>query len=291
MIRYIIRPQHIRTTPQLLKEAFNAERTLQYPILSRLRRPSYTRDFFLCYPPISQLEDRNDLSPETLQAYASVRAFYTSNKPTQRSTLASLGFPIPTTYSSIHDMEGTGGTNCPESISSGVWIGRPFRHSGGRGYRLLRPTSEAPIRMGRNALNSSEETNPSNSWDPTQEYLQELYPKNHEYRIVIVRGTPLITLIKRVPEGTSQESPWNHAQGASFVTVEDLHNNRLRHTNIYNLINSNPFFKAIDLCGLDVLVNLRHPQPYVITELNLAPSLTIPSNIQRVVSHVNSVLR
>lgn len=145
--------------------------------------------------------------------------------------------------------------------------------------------------MGRNALNSSEETNPSNSWDPTQEYLQELYPKNHEYRIVIVRGTPLITLIKRVPEGTPQESPWNHAQGASFVTVEDLDNNRLRHTGIYNLINSNSFFKAIDLCGLDVLVNLRHPQPYVITELNLAPSLTIPSNIQRVVSHVNSVLR
>lgn len=92
----------------------------------------------------------------------------------------------------------------------------------------------------------------------------------------------MITLLKRHPD-ISPLLPWNHARGSSFVTVTNPENNRLRHTDVYGVIENNrEFFQAIDLCALDVLVNLRHDIPYVISEINFCPSVSIPSNLERI---------
>lgn len=270
-IRYIIRPQGINTTPRLLKDALNATRTLRYPYSSH-RRPDWSRDFFLMYPQPETVTNANE-------QYTKTYLFARGTKRDQRLHLQNIGFPVPTLYSPT------------DTIPEGTYIARPFRHSGGRGYRIIRGTpipSSSTVRNGpTEALATSTEESQNNCWNPATEYLQEFYPKNHEYRIVVCKGTPLLTLLKRVPEGLSNELPWNHSQGSSFVTVNEWSNNRLRHTNIYDLISQNQeFFQHIDLCGLDVMLSNHHPQPYVVTEINFCPSVTIPDNLSRIAQHV-----
>lgn len=180
-----------------------------------------------------------------------------------------MGFPIPATYTESH-LE-------PDVAAMGVrWIARPLRHSGGNGFRIVTP----------------EELQTPGAYNPSTEYLQELYPKTHEYRILIVRGEPLITLLKRVNDDAPPDAPWNHAQGASFVTVEDINNNRLRHTDVYDVIhrNQDSFFSSVDLGGLDVMFN-RNDRSYRICELNLCPAISIASNLERIASHVSSLSR
>jgi len=217
----------------------------------------------LTYPEPHLLGDYNANS-----GYSRIRRFASATKAEQRFSLSDMGYPIPNVYvGSRPNLEGHTGNR--------KFVVRPLRHSGGREYRTI----------------SLEEAQ-SGSWNPTTEYISELYPKDHEYRILIVRGNPLITLLKRVPEATPQEAPWNHACGATFVTVTDWSLNRLRHTDVYDQIQNNQdFFKNIDLAGLDVLVNLDHDPQYVVCELNLCPSLSIPSNLEKVKDYVLSVPR
>ena len=263
MIRYVIRPAGIRSTPSLIRDALGARRTVRYP--GTRRSLSWSKDFFLSYPEPYYIEEFQNAQNDTrgYAGFVSARAFFTSNKPMQRSTLASLGFPVPRTYrgrSDVPDIEG----------STDTFVARPLRHRSGHGFRILPAGS---------------------SWDPTTEYLQELYPKTHEYRILIVRGTPLITLLKRVPDGTPSDQPWNHAHGAHFVTVNNPENNRLRHTDVYEVVNnSRHFLSYIDLAGLDVMFN-QNDQSYRVCELNLCPSLSIPDNLQKVREHVLSFPR
>lgn len=267
MFRYIIRPQGIITTPRRLKELFNARRTLVYPFHGR-RRANRSRDLFLAYPPIETLEDHHALNEILKTGYTCVRNFYISNKPIQRNKLAELGFNTSKTF--------TARTGSPEpDFLRQLYIARPFRHSSGRGYRLLRfrPSTETSEGVQIELLDS---------WNPATEYLQELYPKTSEYRVIIARGQPIITLVKRHP-GISPLLPWNHAHGSSFVTVTDMSNNRLRHTNVYSVIEEHrEFFKHIDLCALDILVNLQHEPNYVVSEINFCPSISIPDNLERV---------
>jgi glutathione synthase/RimK-type ligase-like ATP-grasp enzyme len=146
------------------------------------------------------------------------------------------------------------------------YIVRPLRHSGGQGYRLT--------------------DNPSD-YEEGREYIQEVYPKNHEYRIIVVRGKPLFTLYKRRPETLTYEQPWNHANGSSFVTVNNPDNNRLRHTDVYERINNaSGLLNNLDLVGIDVMYARRGE--YVITEFNLCPAITLEHNLQKVAEHVNS---
>lgn len=273
-IRYVVRPAAIRTTPLALKTALGAERTVRYPGPSR-RLLSWERDFFLTYPPLEYIEEARPYLhaqqpiPETLDStYGRIRYFAVRTKAEQRLELGRLGFAIPKTI--------TGMVLEPDAGSMGEqrWVVRPWRHSEGRDYRVI--TTEEALNGGYN---------------PHTEYISQLFPKTHEYRILIVRGEPLITLLKTVPEDTPVEAPWNHAHGASFVTVNDWNNNRLRHTNVYDLIRSNQeFFKNVDLGGLDVLFN-RNDRSFVVCELNLCPSLSIQANLERVASHVLSVPR
>ena len=305
-VRFIIRPASILSTPRRLKESLDARRTYRWPSISR-HKPSILKDFFLCYPPIEELEEYAENLPNssrtfelssipgnwvrsesvnlgsdsstaislfsTLDNYTTVGAFAAATKPAQRSLLRADGFPTPFTASSHEELEqwlasndGGGLRTDQTGPESCAYIVRPLRHSQGRGWRIT--------------------SNPSD-FQEGREYVQEVYPKNYEYRILAVRGTPLVTLLKRRPEHLTQDQPWNHANGSTFVTVTDENNNRLRHTNVYQLIEQSQLLKGIDLCGIDVMYSRRND--YAIAEVNLCPSLEIESNLQRISNHVLSL--
>lgn len=211
-----------------------------------------------------------------MDSYSTARAFASASKPSQRLLLHQHGFPVPRTSFSSSTSQST--DNTIEAIWFGVdrsgrdlgtqptYIVRPLRHSGGQGYRLT--------------------DNPSD-YEEGREYIQEVYPKNHEYRIIVVRGKPLFTLYKRRPETLTYDQPWNHANGSSFVTVGNPDNNRLRHTDVYERINNaSRLLNNLDLVGIDVMYARRGE--YVITEFNLCPAITLEHNLQKVVEHVNS---
>jgi hypothetical protein len=227
---------------------------------------SWERDFFLAYPPPAIIEEfRDNEHHPAFNSYLNARLFFTASKPRQREILAGHGFPIPFTIRGMGELLGA-------PNGSHTFIARPLRHSQGAGFRVL----------------THEQAHTTGQWDPTREYLQTLFDKTNEYRIVIVRGEPLITLLKKIPEDTPVDAPWNHAHGASFVTVHNWDNNRLRHTDVYDRIRAaRPFFESIDIGGLDVLFN-KHDHSYVVCELNLCPSLSIQNNLERVASHVLS---
>lgn len=105
--------------------------------------------------------------------------------------------------------------------------------------------------------------------------------------MISVRGEPLVTLLKRVPEGFPRSQPWNHANGSSFVTVTDPSLDRLRHTDVYERIRSSRLLQLIDLAGIDIMY--RRENEYVIAEVNLCPSLQIPSNLEKVTRYVHSL--
>jgi len=310
--RFIIRPASIRTTPRLLKEALGAERTLRWPGPSRVK-PSYQKDFFLTYPPIEELEEyaqsfgstdrwngsnsrsvlregHSNLPQCSLDSYASARTFASSTKPLQRRILADSGYPIPWTSTVRRNITSMDGQQTSQSFGNprypstpgfilgmeqpqqsvepndvGSYIVRPLRHTRGQGWRL---------------------TSSPTDFEEGREYIQEIYPKNHEYRVIAVRGMPLVTLYKRRPEGTPHDQPWNHTNGSSFVTVSNPDNDRLRYTDVYEKIKSTDLFKSLDLIGLDIMIASRGQ--YVVTEVNLCPAVTLEHNLQRIKAHVDS---
>ena len=255
----------------------------------------------------------SELEQGRIHFYTTARTFASASKPEQRRILDSLGFPVPRT-ATIRNTSGTQSSNgtretgdiqslrtTERNLSSRfllglertesdvehqpetVWFGstsggnlrtdiresryivRPLRHSGGRGYRI---------------------TSSPTDFEEGREYIQEVYPKNHEYRIIVVRGKPLFTLYKRHPN-LAQDQPWNHANGSSFVTVDNPDNNRLRHTDIYERIsNASGLLNNLDLVGIDVMYAKRGE--YVVTEFNLCPAITLEHNIQKVKEHVDS---
>ena len=306
-IRYVIRPPSILSTPRRLVQSLGARRTLRWPGPS-LRKPSLLKDFFLTYPPVEELEeyaqiqhhqpdwcaeygdcerpDSGTIPQARLEIYRNTRAFSTASKPGQRGILQRHGIPVPTTASAVSEAmalwpeairrsigecanEGyfTGGVRgSTEESRNNNFIIRPLRHSQGQGWRLT--------------------SNPTDFREGA-EYVQEVYEKTSEYRVLAVFGRPLITLLKRVPEGTPANQPWNHAVGSTFITVYNPNLNRLRHTNIFELIESTPLFKGIGLAGVDIMYKSR--SDYAVSEVNLCPSLSIPSNLEEVASYVASL--
>ena len=300
-IRYVIRPSDILSTPRKLKEAFNAQRTLAFPFQGT-RRPSIIKDFFLTYPPIEELEEHAqnvsnsssrsslvhrtisqsrlrgrpeyssimDSNLRTLENYSLVREFFTKNKPLQRLYLAEhCSFSIPwTRYRSRSN--GTLERNNQQP----TYCSRPTRHRAGSGWNVLSDSQAQELTQRPDSFSTSGE-----------EYIQQVLPKDYEYRIIVCRGKTLITLLKRNTENLSPLVPWNHQHGSSFVTVENMENNRLRRTDIYQKIENAELLKHIDLCAIDVLY-LKNPARYFVLELNFCPGLTINSNIEKVKNHV-----
>jgi hypothetical protein len=256
-VRFIIRPSDIRRTPRELASRFAVE-TRRYP--SRIRTVfDYRRDLFLIYPPPQSVYNRPSRGAngqfQSVYPYERLYSFFSSNKAAQRQTLKLNGIPVPETYTDRYEAAYAIG---------GTWIVRPLRHSGGQGYRIT--TNATDFQHG--------------------EYLSRVFPKDHEYRIIFVLGEPLITLYKRVPEGLSPQLPWNHANGSTFVTVNDIRKCRLSRTNIYDVLRSLPIIKYGHIIAADILWS--NGNGYVICELNTCPGLTIDNNLERVASYVET---
>lgn len=173
--------------------------------------------------------------------------FYRTDKPSQRFTLAKCGVSTPEFF---------GGT-------SSRFVVRPLRHYGGNGFRI---------------------TEDPNDYEKGAEYICPLYAKTHEYRLVYSKGKHLITLLKKVPEGTPVDTPWNHSQGSSFVTLNDWSTCRLRHTSVLEDIAKVEFLSCAHLIGVDVMYN-KNDKTYAVCEVNFCPSLTIESNLERIKDH------
>ncbi len=148
---------------------------------------------------------------------------------------------------------------CPE-INSPPYVIRPLQHEGGEGFQIS-------------------QTLPDESLARTH-YWRSLWRRSCEYRVLFAHGKPVVVLLKRVPEGTSQELAWN-AGVSSYVTVHDPENDRLRHSLFYQ--KAEGFFKDYPFHFLAVDVLYRQ-QKHRVVEVNFLPGITIPANRDKLVA-------
>lgn len=188
-------------------------------------------------------------SPQTVnqdESYQKLLAFFSANKANQRTRLIEAGIPAPkTTITGLRFEQGK------------TYLRRPLRHTGGSGYYLQ----------------SNLEHNPNTH------YVQELFPKSHEYRIIFLFGKPEITLIKSNPEKRTSEQSWNHNVGCYFKTVQTLEKNRLRHSDVYEKLKAFPIINLAHICAVDILWN-KNNRSYSVLEINSSPGISIQSNIE-----------
>lgn len=177
------------------------------------------------------------------ETYQSLYDFYHANKKIQREKLAEY-FLVP-------------------KIAKAPYVVRPLRHERGEGFEVV---NELPP-----------ETKASTH------YWSSLWHRSCEYRVFYVRGEKVLTLLKRVPEGTRQDIPWSHGV-SSFVTVHESDNDRLRHTKFYEkaqaFLAAYPFhFVAIDV--------LYHDCSHRVVEVNFSPNITIEQNLSTLASKLS----
>jgi hypothetical protein len=177
--------------------------------------------------------------------------FYTRHKGGQRALIRASGVKVPDDY------------------PADVWVRRPIRHSCGVGFEVIR--GEHP------------------EYNPNTHYISPLFPKQWEYRLVYVRGVHTVTLYKRVNEDTPPDVPWNHTHGATFVTTEDWNTCRLRHTSVLADLANNPITNNAHLVAVDVMLRNRRGGiwEYAVAEFNFCPSLSIETNLQKVIENAD----
>ncbi len=177
------------------------------------------------------------------EAYRDIASFCATTKGAQRRYLHQHGIKTPENY----------------DAHEGKYIVRPNRHHSGIGWRI---------------------TNDQNDFNRGSEYIAPLFAKRHEYRIIFSRGIVVCTLKKAVPPSLGVDQPWNHANGSSFVTVNNEENNRLRHTSVYEDLGRLDIIRNADLTGVDVLYGKPEGAPaYATLEVNFCPAMTIESNL------------
>ncbi|SHH47605.1 hypothetical protein SAMN05444169_7641 [Bradyrhizobium erythrophlei] len=265
MPRWIIRPRKISTTPRLLASKLGIQ-TRSYPSARNQRQGfNFDRDFFLVYPDPTFVGHSAFGGDDGALCYEQLYRFFSQSKAGQRVLLRQSGLPIPDTTSSqivasnwlVQRNEQTGRFQAHQPNS---FIVRPLRHSGGSGFRL---------------------TSDPTDFIAGQEYVQRLFPKTREYRLIYVKGQLAVTLRKKVREGTRADQPWNHAVGATFQTVNDLPSCKLTGTDIFTRLSTQPIIQHAHLVAVDVLYARGK---YVICEFNSCPGLSIESNLMRIVN-------
>lgn len=250
MTRYIIRPPGILSTPKQLRRILKANKTARAGSVTA----NWDWDFFTYYPHPSQVRNAND-------AYRNIYAFSSANKREQRRQIALAGIPIPQ-LAEVGSSQRLSRLQHERTNSDTPtkYIVRPLRHMGGQGWRI----TEEPT-----------------DYDPLSEYVQELFPKRHEYRLLYFKGELIATLYKQVPDHLTPDMPWNHAQGSRFITVNHEENNRLRRYDVREKLNGFPIIKSAHLVGVDILLG-KKKDGYVVTELNFCPSISIPGTLERI---------
>jgi hypothetical protein len=244
-IRFIVRPKGMLTTPTALKIATQAQ-ALRLPIIGQRFDPS--KDVFIALPETDRVEG---LSEGQRASYHQLLGFYKSNKFRQRKLINDAGIKVPATVG-ITDVDATK-----------PFVLRPMFHRAGSGFVLCDslPTFSA-----------------------LTHYAAELFVRTHEYRVIYCHGQRICTLLKRMPEGMSQERPWTHQEGAFFVELSTpLETHRLTSRGCYAVLESFHVVQQAHLCAVDVMVNA---DSYAVSEINFAPALTVPSRIERVAARL-----
>lgn len=240
-MRYVVRPKRVKPTASNICRVLGATQTLLYNPANRY----FTRRAPVSYTRdfLMCLPDREFVSdiPDT-ETYDKALRFYKANKKGQRNILREFNVKTPEDYAD--DAE--------------EFVVRPFRHMCGRNFRI---------------------TQDANDYDPSSEYISPLFPKTKEYRIIFVYGEPVITLLKKVPDETPSNVPWNHAAGSAFLTVNNPVNNKVaeRHPDFYDNFKETPVCKASHFLGVDVMLTRNS---YAVCEVNFAPALTLENNLE-----------
>jgi hypothetical protein len=246
-VRFVVRPPAISKTPRLLASSLDAETRRSDARVAF----DPDRDLFLTYPHPSQMSERSDYDRAR---YRDVYSFTSASKPRQRNFLRDAGVRIPDT-ATTHA--------AAQSLPPGRFIVRPYRHHGGQHYRITEDRTD---------------------FIEGVEYIQRIFAKDAEYRVIFSFGEPVVVLRKRPPEGISKEVAWNHTNGSTFVTQTRSKN--LEQTDFYDKLSKLPIITSGHILAADVLWS--HTEGYVVCELNTCPGLTIPSNLERITSHVQS---
>lgn len=217
-------------------------------------------DIFMAYPSAPWVLDADS-------DYYNLRNLYQMNKAHQRRFLHEQGFTVPETRHSSWC------TPTLECARDGDFVVRPLRHTRGRQYTVSNNTDGVCL-----------ESN----------YISRVFPKKWEYRVFITKGNPIVTLVKKYDgpdeDVPGHQQPWNRGAGYKFITVHNRENDRLRHTNLYPLIESTPVFQEITMAALDVMLHnsCEHGWTYAISELNFAPLVTLPANLKKMCDHYAS---
>lgn len=173
------------------------------------------------------------------ESYEYLSSFYTQSKHSQRGLLLQSGLKTPEAYAST------------------FYIVRPLRHFGGHDYRI---------------------TEDSNDFDPATQYISPAFEKWREYRVVFVKGSPLLILRKKPGPSVGPFDAWNHASGSYFQTVLDRTESPLLQSSFLADAESVCVLRDTHLVAADVL--LRSDFSYAVTEVNFSPAISIQANLE-----------
>lgn len=243
-MKLVVRPAGIHRTPYQLAQDLGGQ-TRRWPNRLQLQL-DYNRDVILAPVPPGDIRDSS-------REYEATYYFMTRNKYGQRTTLSGAEIPIPAsaiTRPGAADLTGE------------HFVVRPLRHSRGFGYRVTRDRFD--FRDG-------------------QEYISELYPKRREYRVIFVKGEPVVWLRKKPNEGIGPEAPWGH-ENSFFQTINDATASPLSRTDAVQRLSQLDAVRGAHLCAADILwAGKQNPdKPYAVLELNFCPALDIDNNRAKV---------
>lgn len=173
------------------------------------------------------------------ESYSFISSFYTLTKHAQRGVLIQSGLKTP------------------EAYASRLFIVRPLHHFGGHDYRI---------------------TEDPNDYDPNTQYISPAFAKWREYRVIFVKGTPLVVLRKKPGPESGPYDAWNHTAGSYFQTVHQIDDSPLSRTSFFEDAKHFCVSRDTHLVACDVFIDRDFN--YAVTEFNFSPALTIPSNIE-----------
>lgn len=172
-------------------------------------------------------------------SYDFVSSFYTLSKHAQRGMILQSGLKTPEAYASSH------------------FIVRPLHHFGGHDYRI---------------------TTDPNDYDPNTQYISPAFNKWREYRVIFVKGSPLLVLRKKPGPNSGPFDAWNHASGSFFQTVNDRASCYLSESTFFADAPSFCVLRDTHLIAADVLLDRDYN--YAVTEVNFSPAISIPANLE-----------
>lgn len=211
--------------------------------------------------------------------------FRHANKAVQLNLLHQSGitttrYPFLTSDRDVEALESLG-------FDTNLTLVRPIRHKQGVHYDVYENLDEKGENLAFAKIRK--ETGKA-------AYVAQIFRKTDEFRVIYSYGERLCVL-KKQPVALCEEAlnkddrakyymPWNHTQGSEFQTVNNVKNDLLRFTSFYS--KASPFLEkwcleSVPLLAFDVLVK-RDSSPgkvvkYAVSEVNFAPSLTIPQNL------------